>query len=632
MNNATEIFEKLNTQDEDTRLEAKPGNAADRTLMETICSYSNEPGLGGGTIILGVEATKGHRDDGVKIYTVTGVPDPDKIQSDIASNCSNMFNLRIRPQISTEQLHGKNVIIVVVPELEDRSKPLYFQNDGLPRGAYRRIGSTDQRCTDDDMPLFYNSADSYDSAIVEDTTLDDIDENALSRYRTLRAKVNRQAEELEYNDSDLLLALGACKKAKDGIIRLTHTGLLVFGKSIAHRRLIPAVRVDYVRVPGTTWIEHPDDRFDTIDMRGPLILLVNRAYNAIVDDLPRGFVLGEGELQANRNIGMPEKTIREAIVNALIHRSFRVNQPIQIIRYSNRIEIVNPGFSLKSEESLGEPGSVLRNPFVSAIFHETNLAETKGSGIGTMRRLMKEAGMIPPTFESDHTRNQFTIRLLLHHFLCEEDVLWLKRFDKYDLSDEQKLAIIFVREVGAIDNITYRQLCGLKAIKASRDLTKMDSQELLSSRKHGNQTYYRVGSVLMEAISEYKPLSTDLQLLSTDPPLLSTDLSALSTDPQSVNPPTSGSLSTDLQERLSRVGRRTRDKNLLKDLVVDLCKITPRSISELATLLHRTDNYVKHDIVMPLREGGKLAYTIPEMINHPDQKYKVTEDIVVQME
>ena len=53
-------------------------------------------------------------------------------------------------------------------------------------------------------------------------------------------------------------------------------------------------------------------------MRRPLILLVKRAYNAIVDDLPRGSVLEDGKIQASSHIGLPEKTVREAIVNALI--------------------------------------------------------------------------------------------------------------------------------------------------------------------------------------------------------------------------------------------------------------------------------------------------------------------------
>ena len=103
-------------------------------------------------------------------------------------------------------------------------------------------------------------------------------------------------------------------------------------------------------------------------MRGPLIELVQRAFNSIADDLPKGFLLQENEIQAE-SVGLPVKVLREAIVNAFIHRTYRENQPIQIIRYGNRIGIKNPGFSLKPEDQLGDPGSKNRNPFIAAIFH-----------------------------------------------------------------------------------------------------------------------------------------------------------------------------------------------------------------------------------------------------------------------
>ncbi len=622
MNKAQEIFDRLNSLDEDKCLEAKCGSKIDRSLMETICSFSNEPDMGGGDIILGVESCDTPNDSEVKAYHVVGVEDTDKLQSDIASQCSSVFNISVRPNVSVEKLNGRNVIVVSVAELDARSKPLFFKNESLPRGAYRRIGPTDQRCTEDDMPLFYASSDSYDSTTVYDTSMDDVDENAINRYRTLREKVNPQAEELDYNDPDLLLALGAGKKDANGVIRLTQTGLLVFGKSIAQRRLSPVMRIDYIRVPGTTWVANADDRFDTIDMRGPLILLVKRAYNAIVDDLPKGFVLADGALQAERSIGIPEKVIREAIVNALIHRTYRVNQPIQIIRYSNRIEIINPGFSLKAEEALGEPGSVLRNPFISAIFHETNIAETKGSGIGAMRRLMKNSNMVPPTFESNHTRNQFTTRLLLHHFLGEDDVKWFEAFAPFSLTDEQKLALVFVREVGAIDNVTYRQLSGVKASRASRDLGRMADCLLLDVKKHSNQTYYTIGEELKARIINLNPPSSE----SNPPSSESNPPSSESNPPSSEsNPPTQEILPTDLTNRIERIGRRTHDKGLLFGIVLDLCRIRPRKIAEIAKIINRTDNYVKHDIVAPLRERGSLTYTIPDMINHPDQKYKVVD-------
>lgn len=63
-----------------------------------------------------------------------------------------------------------------------------------------------------------------------------------------------------------------------------------------------------------------------------------------------------------------------------MHRLYRVHGSIPIIRYANRLERRNPGYSLRAEERLGEPGSETRNPGIAAIFHDVRLAETKGEG------------------------------------------------------------------------------------------------------------------------------------------------------------------------------------------------------------------------------------------------------------
>src|SRR2546421_8057446 len=51
--------------------------------------------------------------------------------------------------------------------------------------------------------------------------------------------------------------------------------------------------------------------------------------------------------------------------------------PVQIIRYSNRLEIRNPGHSLVPDDRLGQPGSLPRNEKIAAAMHEIGLAETK---------------------------------------------------------------------------------------------------------------------------------------------------------------------------------------------------------------------------------------------------------------
>jgi ATP-dependent DNA helicase RecG len=69
-----------------------------------------------------------------------------------------------------------------------------------------------------------------------------------------------------------------------------------------------------------------------------------------------------------------------------MHRSYRSHSPVQIIRYANRLEIRNPGFSLKSPEHLGEPGSQPRNPKIAAVLHETRLPKPRAAASASCAR------------------------------------------------------------------------------------------------------------------------------------------------------------------------------------------------------------------------------------------------------
>ena len=641
MRTAQELFEELNSYDESVRIEAKKASEVGRSIMETICAFSNEPDLGGGYILLGA-VRKGFDENGLPHYEPENIANPDKIQTDIANQCASVFNVRIRPQIETEVVDGETVVVVKVDEAPASQKPIYFEKRGLPYGAYRRIGPSDQKCSEDDMPVFYSSAESFDCTLVKGSSLDDIDENAVSYYRKLREKVNPHAEELAYDDTNLLLALRACEKDRSGAYVLTYTGLIVFGKSMALRRLMPALRVDYIRVQGNRWIENPDRRFEsTIDMRGAFILLVNRALNAITDDLPKGFELKDGNLQASTPVDIPNDTLREAIVNAFIHRSFRVNQPIQIIRYSNRLEIINPGYSLKSPERLGEPGSELRNQYISSIFHETNLAETKGSGIKTMREQMKKAKLMPPTFESSRENNQFTTRLLFHHLLGKDDIEWLSLFAKYELNNEQKLSLIFIRELGAIDNITYRQLnSDITSRKATVDLHRMCENGLFELRGQRRNAYYVAGQefVWLNSNSRAKDLNgrADEKMYGGDGEMYRADGENGRADGEISRADRENGRADKENGRADKENGRALPKELLqkckslkkwessekmKGIVLELCAFMPLSLNDIAKIINRRSHSVRYLYINPLIESGELFYTIPEMLNHPNQKY-----------
>ena len=598
---AEELFEILNDTDECPWIEAKGISDSTTSIMETVCSYSNEPGLGGGYILMSISADDSPTAD--TSYKVDPIPDPDKLQSDIATQCANMFNIPVRPVMSIEKINGQAVLKIWIDELPAKQKPLYFKSKKLPSGAFRRIGATDQRCTDDDMHVFYLDTGSYDQTPVKGTTLADVDENAIKRYRVLREKVNPAAEELSYSDAELLEAVGCVNKENSNELNLA--GLLLFGNSKIQRSTFPMLRADYIRVPGNTWVENPDDRFTTIDMRGPLILVLYRLIDAINADLPKGFLLPENEVQAHPT-GLPMKALREAIVNALMHRSYREHRPTQIIRYDNRIEIINPGFSLKSEEKLGQPGSETRNPFIAALFHDTNLAETKGSGIRAMRRLMQQAHLAPPTFESSRENNEFTSRLLLHHFLDASDLAWLEQFKRFDLTDNLQQALIFVREVGAIDNSTYRQMADCDILKASNDLRLLRRYNLLKSKGKGKATYYVPGS----------GLSTPPRDLSTPPQNLSTPPQNLSTPPQDLS-----TLPREIAIRIEQLNQREHDTEKIKSIILDMCAFRAMKAIEIAGYLNKGEGYIKRKYLKEMITEKKIKYLHPDMINHPEQAY-----------
>lgn len=659
MRTAKELFAELNSFDENRRIEAKSASAVGKSMMETVCAFANEPGLCGGYLLLGAKRT-GMAEDGRPVYEPENIENTDKVQSDFVAMCNSMFNVRIRPIINVEKYLGKTVIVVKIEELPESQKPAYFAKRGLPEGAFRRIGPSDEKCSEEDMYLFYQSADTYDSCIVDDADLDDIDENALNFYRKLRKEVNPDAEELTLNDVDLLRALGAIKKNKQGGYDLTYTGLLVFGKQMSLRRLVPSFRVDYIRISGNQWLADGDNRFEqTIDMRGPLILMVNKACSAVMDDLPKGFELKKDSMQASTPAILPNKVLREAIVNSYIHRSNRVNQPIQIIRYSNRIEIHNPGYSLKPQDDWGEPGSMLRNPRISEIFHDTNLAETKGTGIGAMRRLMKEAGLMPPTFESNHEANKFTARLLLHHFLSKENMEWLAQYAEFGLVNEQKLALVFVREVGVIDNATYRQLdSSITHARARLEIHKLCDLGFIEKKGQGRNTYYIRTSKVVSLGERLRPQDERLlpqhgtlgekippqskrippqhgTLGEKIPPQHGTLGKKIPPQGEKI-PPQHGTFEIEsqpksrnellrelpkgLQERVAKLGKwASREK--VSQLLVDLCAFKPYSYEELALIIQRAAKPMKDKYIKPLRLANKLFYWIPEMINHPLQKY-----------
>lgn len=626
---AAELLQDLNRLDEHPKIEAKAGSALGKAALRSVCAFANEPRLGGGHILFGVSRTEelfGTR------YTAVGVRDPDGLQADLTSQCRTVFNRPVRPEIRVETVDGKPLVAAFVPESQPGDKPVYFKAQGTPRGAYRRIGSSDQRCTDDDMLVLYEGRhrQTFDLDPMPGTAVADLDPDAIAEYRRERSRARASAEELTWTDEDLMLGIGCAHRSDDTVV-LTVAGVLLFGTPMLLRRLFPMVRLDYIRVPGHEWIEDPDRRFETLDMRGPIIRLIRRGEATILDDLPKRFHLDPGELQRRDVPRIPERVVREAVVNALMHRSYRRQGPTQIIRYTNRIEIRNPGHSLKAEDQFGEPGSETRNPAIAAVLHETDFAETKGSGIRVMRRLMREMDLAPPTFQSNRDADEFVATLFLHNLLGEEDLEWLQRFGDVSLTTDEKRALVHVREAGRITNAEYRELGGADTLDASSHLRRLRDLGLLKQHDRGSATYYTPTERLLSEIERGAGESTKLPekptKLGEQPAKLRRDPSkrAEESTRDSEESPERGRLLAELPPGLVAEVEdlnRWTPQPVLRALLRRLCDTRPYSAQELAVVTGRSVGYLRNAYIRPLLKDGLIAYTNPAKPNDPKQRYR----------
>ena len=105
-------------------------------------------------------------------------------------------------------------------------------------------------------------------------------------------------------------------------------------------------------------------------------------------------------LGRDERLELPEDALREALVNAIVHRDYRSTANVQVYVFRDRVEIVTPGGlpAGMREEDLGTK-SVPRNPLLFAMFYRMGLVEQIGSGIRRIRQLCRDHEVAEPLID-----------------------------------------------------------------------------------------------------------------------------------------------------------------------------------------------------------------------------------------
>jgi ATP-dependent DNA helicase RecG len=259
-----------------------------------------------------------------------------------------------------------------------------------------------------------------------------------------------------------------------------------------------------------------------------------------------------------------------------------------------------------------------------------------------MRELMTENSLSLPLLESDRANNSFMAMLLFHHFLSPEDLAWLKSFDSHHLNEEEMKAMISAREVGAINNSTYRDINrNVDTLTASKQLKKLCDCGLLEKKGRGSATYYVITPQALknwttESFSgesnenriksgEFGDKSGDLGVKSGELGDKSGELGVKSGELGDKSGDTDAGHQEPIPDHISKIldslGAKSKTVKLL-DAIVKLLQWKQLSLVEIAKYVDRTPEHVRTAYISELLRADLIELTIPEKPTDPNQRYR----------
>ncbi len=254
---------------------------------------------------------------------------------------------------------------------------------------YIREGANSQRLSRDELGEFYfrEGILHFDAAICQHFSLDlDLDQDQWSMFKT-RAKIPSHLKPLT-----ALRNLNLINSNSE----VTNACAWLLSKNI--RDVSISAHISCALFMGISKTKILDRR----DFQSDIFTMIDEAVNWVLSKINVEYIISD--IRREEQPELPISAIREAVINAVAHRNYRLSANIQIYVFSDRLEIRSPGgLPVDMPESDLGSGSVPRNPLLFSIMHRMDLVEHIGSGIRRIRDQCKEYLVAEPLFTiSEH--------------------------------------------------------------------------------------------------------------------------------------------------------------------------------------------------------------------------------------
>ncbi len=398
-NELTELAKRVCKQKcEEQTIELKAAHdGTPKRLYDTLSSFSNQDS--GGIIIFGIDEKQG--------YEIVGVYDPQDLQKKVTEQCGQM-EPPVRALFTIAEMDNVWICSAEIPSIDLSERPCYYKGAGRIRGSYIRVGDADLPMTEYELYSFeaFRKHLHDDERPVANASRESLDEEKLEEYIALRKQERPGFARLP--ETQICEMLNICRGNEPTLAAVMNFGLYPQG-------YFPQLCITAIVVPGTEIGETDDMNARFLDNRrieGTIPEMVEQALLFCRRNMKiRTTIDSETGLRTDRT-EYPVDAIREAVLNALIHRDYSIyteGTPVQIDFFSDRLEIHSPGtlYGRMSVEQLGYARPDQRNPALAVMTEILTSAENRYSGIPTMRRAMKEYHLPEPKFEN--RRDEFVV-------------------------------------------------------------------------------------------------------------------------------------------------------------------------------------------------------------------------------
>lgn len=460
---------------ESSRLELKVAPPRPGDLAHRLCGFANADG---GYLIFGVE------DKTLELVGVKNVGDAVDTILQAARLCKPTLLLE-PPEPEVFVVKGKSLVVASIPP----NRGTLYQASGV---CWVRRGShtVPMEVSEIEQFLYSRGLSSWERRPVIGATLEDLDRDIIQELITTRPERIRSTRRLD-NLEELLINLDCAVRGAGGEpTRPTNAGMLLFGK-YPQRFIIQAEVVCVLYSENLGSRRYTDRRIITGSVRE----LIDKAESFLHLYIPV-----PARVEGFHRIDEPDyplEVLREAIVNAVVHRDYSLEgESIRIFYYPDRIEIRNPGQLLPglTVEDLeqGRTYSKLRNPVLAGVLRDLpgGYMERMGSGVrfmlGEMERLghpkpvfkqvgefiltfYKNAAPVAPAHLPDLTSNTSNIVEEAVAIPASQPEPEPEPESLVSLEARLEKALRYLHEKGTITNQEYRTLTGVSKSTSGRD-------------------------------------------------------------------------------------------------------------------------------------------------------------------